>query len=62
VHNTEVIRHCSPWRSLEAVEFTTLEWVNWFNNRRSLEPIGNIPSAELKEEYQRQQKESAMVA
>ena len=35
-----------PWRSLEAVEFATLEWVDWFNNRRLLEPIGNIPPAE----------------
>ena len=29
-----------PWRHLEAVEFATLEWVDWFNNRRLLEPIG----------------------
>ena len=35
-----------PWRSFEAVEFATLEWVDWFNNRRLLEPIGNIPPAE----------------
>lgn len=40
-----------PWRSFEAVEFATLERVDWFNNRRLLEPIGNIPSAEAKERY-----------
>jgi putative transposase len=42
----EVIRRRGPWRSLEAVEFATLEWVDWFNNRRLLEPIGNVPPAE----------------
>jgi transposase InsO family protein len=42
----EVIHRRGPWRSVEAVEYATLEWVGWFNNRRLLEPIGNIPSAE----------------
>ena len=42
----EIIHRRGPWRSLEAVEFATLEWVDWFNNRRLLEPIGNIPPAE----------------
>jgi transposase InsO family protein len=36
----------SPWRSFGAVEYATLEWIAWFNNRRLLEPIGNIPPAE----------------
>jgi transposase InsO family protein len=36
----------SLWRSSEAVEFATLEWVGWFNHRRLLEPIGNILPAE----------------
>ena len=40
---TEVIRRKGPWKSLESVEYATLEWVDWFNNRRLLEPIGNIP-------------------
>ena len=48
---TEVIRRRGPWRSLEAVEFATLEWVDWYNNRRLLEPIGNIPPAEAEERY-----------
>ncbi len=48
---TEVIRRRGPWRSLEAVEFATLEWVDWFNNRRLLEPIGNIPPAEAEATY-----------
>jgi putative transposase len=51
---TEVIRRKGPWRNLEMVEFATLEWVDWFNNRRLLEPIGNIPPAELEKMYYRQ--------
>ena len=46
LYKTEVIRTRGPWRSLEAVEFATLEWVDWFNNRRILEPIGDRPPAE----------------
>lgn len=48
---TEVIHRCGPWRSFEAVEFATLEWVDWFNNRRLLEPIGNVPPAEAEDAY-----------
>ncbi|MDN5927618.1 MAG: IS3 family transposase, partial [Hyphomicrobiales bacterium] len=45
----EVIHRRGPWRSFEAVEFAALTWVDWFNNRWLLEPIGNIPSAEAEE-------------
>jgi putative transposase len=48
---TEVIRRRGPWRSLEAVEYATLEWVAWFNNQRLLEPIGNVPPAEAEAHY-----------
>jgi putative transposase len=48
---TEIIRRRGPWRSLEAVEFATLEWVDWFNHRRLLEPIGYLPPAEYEERY-----------
>ncbi len=48
---TEVINRRSPWRSLDAVEYATLEWVDWFNHRRLLEPIGNIPPAEAEANY-----------
>jgi putative transposase len=48
---TEVIRRRGPWRSLEAVEFATLEWVDWFNHRRLLEPIGYLPPAEYEDRY-----------
>ncbi|HSH77236.1 MAG TPA: IS3 family transposase [Herpetosiphonaceae bacterium] len=50
----EVIHRCGPWRSFEAVEFATLEWVDWFNHRRLLEPIGNIPPAEAEARYYEQ--------
>src|SRR3954454_25024372 len=46
LYKTEVIRRLGRRRSLEAVEFATLEWVNWFNNRRLLELIGGMPPAE----------------
>ena len=59
---TEVIRRRGPWRSLEAVELATLEWVDWFNNRRLLEPIGNMPPAEAEERYYAQLQEMALAA
>jgi len=59
---TEVIRRRGPWRSLEAVEYATLEWVDWFNNRRLLEPIGNIPPAEAEARYYAAQQEVALAA
>lgn len=46
LYKAEVIWRRGPWRSLEAVEYAPLDWVDWFNNRRRLEPIGNIPPAE----------------
>jgi putative transposase len=51
LYKAEVILRRGPWRNFEAVEFATLEWVDWFNNRRLLEPIGNIPPAEAEEQY-----------
>ena len=51
LYKAEVIHRRSPWRSFEAVEFATLEWVDWFNHRRLLEPIGNMPPAEAEARY-----------
>jgi transposase InsO family protein len=48
---TEVIQLKGPWRHLEAVEFATLTWVDWFNTRRLLEPIGYVPPAEYEAAY-----------
>ena len=51
LYKAEMIHRRGPWRRFEAVEFATLEWVDWFNNRRLLEPIGNIPPAEAEATY-----------
>ena len=48
---TEVIQRKGPWRQLETVEFATLTWVDWFNTRRLLEPIGYVPPAEYEARY-----------
>ena len=62
LYKAEVIHRRGPWRSMEVVEYATLEWVDWFNNRRLLEPIGNIPPAEAEAAYYAQIEELAMVA
>ena len=62
LYKTEVIRHRGPWRNIDEVEFATLDWVDWFNNRRLLEPIGNIPPAEFEMAYYRQRERSADTA
>jgi putative transposase len=46
-----LIHRRAPWKSFEAVELATLSWVDWFNNRRLMEPIGNIPPAEAEARY-----------
>jgi transposase InsO family protein len=58
----EVIRPTGPWRGLEAVEFATLEWVDWFNHRRLLEPIGYVPPAEAEAEYYAAQERQPLAA
>jgi transposase InsO family protein len=62
LYKTEVIHHRRPWRHLDDVEYATLEWVDWFNNRRLLEPIGNVPPAEFESMYYHQLEESAAAA
>ena len=60
--NTEVIRRQGPWRHVEHVEFATLEWVNWFNYRQLLEPVGNIPPGEFEQPYDPPPTRSAKMA
>ena len=62
LYKTEVIHRRGPWRHLEAVEYATLEWVDWFNHRRILEPIGNIPPAELEATYHQSSSQLPMAA
>ena len=51
LYKTEVIRRRSSWKTIDDVEMQTLNWVDWFNNRRLLEPIGNITPAEAEDNY-----------
>jgi len=60
LYKTEVIRRNGPWRNIEEVEFATLEWVDWFNNRRLFEPIGNIPPVEFEAMYYERQETPTM--
>lgn len=57
----EVIWRNGPWRNAEAVEFATLAWVDWFNNRRLLEPIGDVPPIEFEQAYYRQREAHTVV-
>jgi putative transposase len=59
---TEIIRRRGPWKSIEAVEFAVLQWVDWFNHRRLLESIGDVPPAEFEQAYYRQQEAQAIAA
>lgn len=54
LYKTEVIRRRGPWRSVDTVEYATLAWVDWFNTRRLLEPLGYVPPAEYEAQYDAQ--------
>ena len=62
LYKTELIRRRGPWRGIDDLEYATLEWVDWFNHRRLLEPIGNIPPAEAEERYYAMLEHPAMAA
>jgi len=51
LYKTELIRRRGPWKGIDQVEYATLEWVDWFNHRRLLEPIGHVPPAEFEAAY-----------
>ena len=51
LYKAELIHRRAPWRTVEALELATLEWVTWFNHQRLLEPIGYIPPAEAEDRY-----------
>lgn len=54
LYKAEMIHRRAPWKTKEAVELATLEWVSWFNHHRLLESIGYIPPAEAEANYYRQ--------
>ena len=62
LYKAELIPKDGPWRGVEQVEFKTLDWVHWFNNRRLFGPIGNIPPFEYEALYYQEQEAPAMVA
>ena len=62
LYKTEVIRPRGPWRNQDEVEYATLEWVDWFNHRRLLEPIGDVPPAEFEKAHYAQLDGQAMAA
>src|SRR6185503_8815467 len=62
LYKSEVIWRKGPWRNIDAVEYATLRWVDWFNNRRLLEPIGYVPPAEFEAMYYRAQQGQAKAA
>jgi transposase InsO family protein len=60
LYKTEVIRPCGPWRSTDEVEYATLSWADWFNNRRLLEPIGYVSPVEYEQMHYRMERSPAM--
>jgi len=62
LYKAEIIHKRGPWKSVDEVEFATLEWVDWFNNRRLLTSIGDMPPAEYEAAYYQQETDSAMAA
>jgi len=62
LYKAELIHRRAPWKTKEAVEFATLEWVSWFNNYRLMEPLGYIPPAEAEANYYRQHNRQAAMA
>lgn len=62
LYKTELIRQRGPWKNIDEVEYATLEWIDWFNNRRLFQPIGDVPPAEFEMAYYQQLEESAMAA
>jgi len=62
LYKTELVHRQGPWRNMQDLEIATLEWVDWFNNRRLLEPIGDIPPVEFEQMYYERQKSPAIEA
>jgi len=60
LYKTELVRRRGPWKGIDQVEYATLEWVDWFNHRRLLEPIGHVPPAEFEATYDRREAQSSI--
>ena len=55
LYKTELVRQRGPWKGIDGLEYATLEWVDWFNHRRLLEPIGYVPPAEFEAAHWRRE-------
>jgi transposase InsO family protein len=62
LYKTELIRRRGPWKGVDDVEYATREWVDWFNHRRLLEPIGHLPPAEFEATYHQREDPSRTAA
>ncbi|MBU2755002.1 IS3 family transposase [Acidithiobacillus sp. CV18-3] len=62
LYKAELIHRRGPWKSADAVEWATLEWVSWFNQQRLMAPLGYVPPAEAEANYYRQLGQSTSVA
>ena len=58
LYKTELVHRRGPWKGLDEVEYATLEWVDWFNHRRLLEPIGHVPPADFEAAYHQRENPS----
>jgi putative transposase len=61
LYKTELVRRRGPWRGIDQVEYATLEWVDWFNHRRLLAPLGYVPPAEFEAAFRREEDPSSPV-
>jgi putative transposase len=61
LYKTELVRRRGSWKGLDEVEYATLEWVDWFNHRRLLAPIGYVPPAEFEAAFRREEDPSSPV-
>jgi transposase InsO family protein len=61
LYKAEVIHRRGPWKTKQAVELATLEWVAWFNHHRLMEPLGYLPPAEFEANYHRQRADQAAI-
>jgi transposase InsO family protein len=62
LYKTEVINHKGPWHNIDEVEYATLDWVDWFNNRRLMEPLGWLPPMEYEQAFYQSQAAQARAA
>ena len=62
LYKTELIEREGPWRNLEQVEYRTFQWVDWYNHRRLMEALGNVPPIEFEQAYYAQRNRQAIAA